>query len=504
MNMSTLRTSLLAGLLSLNLSCGQSSQGIQTSAQAKSVLLPEENPEGIQHSTVPLRSFDDWITQCQDLPANRTLNGRLPGNDQLPLKDLTEFKWLLDQFLENQLTGPLSTEANWLGQKPSKDTFFNTSKAYFERDGIPFEPFAQKLKLGTDAKILFHGDLHGDVHSLNEWLKHLNREGLLKGFKVTSPKVNLVFLGDYTDRGSYGVEVMYVLLRLRVENPGHVWMARGNHEDIQLTMNYGFLKEATSKYGPEFPIKRLSRIYDFLPVVIYVGHGNDYIQCNHGGVEPGYRPADLLDHPRSIAFHLLGDLKQQSFLTTHPEVQPILGNNGNRIAGTNFKDFTPTSPTTPTILGFMWNDFTLTSDEEDLTIFPGRAWVYGKKLTHFVLQEGSSQENRIKAIFRAHQHFGIPNPMMRRLVHSHGVFRHWQESSAPSAFENDNSMKALNLETESKRKLVAGSAYTFNVAPDSNYGAGNHYDFDTFGILNLSERFEDWELEVVNLTHIRW
>jgi hypothetical protein len=46
--------------------------------------------------------------------------------------------------------------------------------------------------------------------------------------------------------------------------------------------------------------------------------------------------------------------------------------NGNRIAQSNFKDFTPTSPTTPTILGFMWNDFSITGDEENLTIFPGQ------------------------------------------------------------------------------------------------------------------------------------
>jgi hypothetical protein len=228
------------------------------------------------------------LAKCNSLPPNRKLNGRLPNNDQLPLKDLKEFKWLLDQFFEKQLTGPLSVDENWLGNKPSKETFFNTSKVYFEKGGIPFEPFAQKLNLNPESKVLFHGDLHGDLHSLNEWLKHLNREGLLDGFKATDPNLNLMFLGDYTDRGAYGVEVMYVLLRLRVENPGQVWMARGNHEDIQLTMNYGFLKEATAKYGPEFPIKRLSRIYDFLPVVIYAGHGHDYIQCNHGGMEPGY------------------------------------------------------------------------------------------------------------------------------------------------------------------------------------------------------------------------
>ncbi len=499
-----LRNTLLAGLLSLNISCGQGSDRIQTSAEPTKINIPEIEDAPVLTNDLALTTFENWINKCSNLPPNRKLNGRLPSNDELPLKDLTEFKWLLDQFFENQLTGPLSEEANWLGSKPSLGTFFNTSKVYFEKGGIPFEPFAQKLKLSSDSRVLFHGDLHGDLHSLNEWLKHLNRKGWMKGFKAVDPNLNLMFLGDYTDRGSYGVEVMYVLLRLRVENPGQVWMARGNHEDIQLTMNYGFLKEATAKYGPEFPIKRLSRIYDFLPVVIYTGHGSDYIQCNHGGMEPGYNPAELLDHPTNIAFHLLGDIKQQTFLGAHPELTPILGSNGNRIAKSNFKDFTPTSPTTPTVLGFMWNDFSLTSDEDNLTIFPGRAWVYGKELTGKVLKESSSNSNKVRAIFRAHQHSGIPNPMMRRLVHSHGVFRHWQESRAPSALENDNSLNALNLETANKRHLVEGAAYTFNVAPDSNYGAGNRYDFDTFGVLNFEKSFEDWELKVVNLTNIRW
>ena len=502
--MSVIRTIFVASLLSLNISCGQSSNKIQTSTQPEEILLPEaiNSPEAID--AVALTSFGDWIDKCNLLPANRKLNGRLPSKDQLPLKDLKEFKWLLDQFFEQQLTGPLSVETNWLGDQPSKETFFNTSKAYFEQGGIPFEPFAQKLNFNREAKVLFHGDLHGDLHSLNEWLKHLNREGSLDGFKATDPNLNMMFLGDYTDRGAYGVEVMYVLLRLRVENPGQVWMARGNHEDIKLTMNYGFLKEATSKYGPEFPIKRLSRIYDFLPVVIYAGHGNDYIQCNHGGIEPGYLPAALLDHATPVAFHLLGDIKQKTFLDTHKDLTPILGSNGNRIAQSNWKDFIPTSPTTPTILGFMWNDFSITSDEANLTIFPGRAWVYGKELTRKVLKEGSSSKNKVRAVFRAHQHSGTPNPMMRRLVHSHGVFRHWQETRPPSPAENESALQALSLETGNRRKLVEGAAYTFNVAPDSNYGVGNRYDFDTFGILTFAETFTNWELEVVNLTNIRW
>ena len=37
------------------------------------------------------------------------------------------------------------------------------------------------------------------------------------------------------------------------------------------------------------------------------------------------------------------------------------------------------------------------------------------------------------------------------------------------------------------------------MAPDSLYGIGNSYAFDTIGILKTSRSFEDWRLEVVNV-----
>ena len=78
------------------------------------------------------------------------------------------------------------------------------------------------------------------------------------------------------------------------------------------------------------------------------------------------------------------------------------------------------------------------------------------------------------------------------------------EEHPPSPIEQASSLEGSGLENASKRTLVNGAAYTFNVAPDSTYGAGNHYDFDTFGILRVAPTFDRWELEVVNLTHIKW
>ena len=50
-----------------------------------------------------------------------------------------------------------------------------------------------------------------------------------------------------------------------------------------------------------------------------------------------------------------------------------------------------------------------------------------------------------------------------------------------------------------KRTILDRSGWTFNVAPDSVYGVGNSYAFDTIGFLHTGKSFRDWRLEVVNV-----
>ena len=62
-----------------------------------------------------------------------------------------------------------------------------------------------------------------------------------------------------------------------------------------------------------------------------------------------------------------------------------------------------------------------------------------------------------------------------------------------------NRSKVFHSKKSAKGFLVDGAVYTFNVSPDSYYGAGNQYDFDAFGRLLLKARFEDWKLQVNQL-----
>jgi protein phosphatase len=68
-------------------------------------------------------------------------------------------------------------------------------------------------------------DLHGDSKSLFQILSEIYYERFL-----SNPLNKLVFLGDYVDRGSDSVGVMYSVCHLKGAYPGSVVLMRGNHE----------------------------------------------------------------------------------------------------------------------------------------------------------------------------------------------------------------------------------------------------------------------------------
>ena len=190
-----------------------------------------------------LPEYAAWKAACDQLPPNRVLQGRVAPRKLLPLKSFAQFEEALDQFFALATNSALSFSTNWVCTVPPKETFFNTQLVYHMDRGQPFLPFTQKLQVPEGSEVIFHGDLHGDVRSLMVAIDQLNHQGYLDGFKLVRTNSYMVFLGDYTDRGMYGIEVLYTLLRLKIANPSNVYFARGNHEDISLISRYGFLAE---------------------------------------------------------------------------------------------------------------------------------------------------------------------------------------------------------------------------------------------------------------------
>jgi len=74
--------------------------------------------------------------------------------------------------------------------------------------------------LSETRNVIVAGDIHGDYASFQSICRHFDaRQDLM------------IFLGDYADRGSKGMEVIEGIRNLVREHPKRVYALKGNHED---------------------------------------------------------------------------------------------------------------------------------------------------------------------------------------------------------------------------------------------------------------------------------
>ena len=124
------------------------------------------------------------------------------------------------------------------------------------------------------------GDLHGDLKSLLVVLDEIDFEN-----KLANSKNKLIFLGDYVDRGSRSIEVLYVICYLKHKFPNSVILMRGNHEapvefpfsshdlPIKLTQEFG-RNMAQSIYNDKIlHFFQLLSLFVFIPEQIIMVHG---------------------------------------------------------------------------------------------------------------------------------------------------------------------------------------------------------------------------------------
>lgn len=458
----------------------------------------EKGPPEISHVPTTFATsyptFDSWYDACKSITPNIKLGVNKPPQKQLVTKK--ELKLVLQSY--NKLMTHQLSNAPWIGQPPAPNSLFYVPK-YPEKDFHNHMPFVQKIVVKPGTKIAVHGDLHGDILSPMAFLNYLKNQNYLdNNFKIIKENFMMLFLGDYTDRGNYGIENIYTILRLKIMNPDKVFLIRGNHEDISITSRYGFMKELEKKYGNDAPeiTKEIHRIYDFMPVALYLGTPDatqdiiNFLLCCHGGLEPGFYPQRLLLNPESIAYELLP-------LTLNPEksIKKLDNTLKESIDNALLKKFAQSRSIKNNYfnIGFMWNDF-FVAPNHVLEYNSGRGWQFGKDITKNLLAAHSNPQAIIRGVLRAHQHGDLGTSEMMQSIYDtanktpthKGISKLWKQEG--NADFNTN-------------KLWDGIVATFSVAPDNAHfnPEGKKLDIHAFGVLTTAAHFNDWTLQAIRL-----
>eukprot|EP01064_Diplonema_japonicum_P005440 TRINITY_DN13642_c0_g1_i2.p1 TRINITY_DN13642_c0_g1~~TRINITY_DN13642_c0_g1_i2.p1 ORF type:complete len:1035 (+),score=176.48 TRINITY_DN13642_c0_g1_i2:44-3106(+) len=100
------------------------------------------------------------------------------------------------------------------------------------------------------------GDIHGSLYDLLH---------IIEEYGLPGPGTKYVINGDIVDRGESSVECLLLILAMKLATPEAVFVNRGNHEDSEVNVFYGFIEECKQKYDLRF-YDLCSQLFDWLPL----------------------------------------------------------------------------------------------------------------------------------------------------------------------------------------------------------------------------------------------
>ena len=144
----------------------------------------------------------------------------------------------------------------------------------------------EKINSNNFNNLLIVGDTHGDLHSTLRIVKPFF-EG-----KVDS----ILFLGDYVDRGEQSFLNFFFLICLSILWPERIILLRGNHEDLELNLMFGFYKELQNYFptNKEFQavLAIINAIYNLMSLVAITPK---HSVCMHAGIPKDILPLKLFE-----------------------------------------------------------------------------------------------------------------------------------------------------------------------------------------------------------------
>jgi hypothetical protein len=197
--------------------------------------------------------------------------------------------------LMNEVVKIHTSENNQLLANSLNNQIDATRIRYLKYPKKAYQIYSMKL----DKETVFIGDLHSDAYSLYSILKKVSFLS-----KVVNNEIQLVFLGDYVDRGKNHFEIIDFILSLKFLFPRQVILLRGNHDsgyidkDDQVNTQYRVMDfEDHTQYFPHFIRKVESNPYllhpvlptynhffDSLAYIAFIRHDKGVYMACHGGI----------------------------------------------------------------------------------------------------------------------------------------------------------------------------------------------------------------------------
>ena len=155
--------------------------------------------------------------------------------------------------------------------------------AYFSRSGSLL-----RIEGERRGKLVVFGDIHGDY------------EALRAGAQMAGEDDLLLFLGDFADRGPYGVEVIEAVKTMVEAGPETIAAIKGNHEVFDESGNPAFspctlIPEAEEKRGGWIPFYRgIADFFAGLPLAAILPGSTLFV---HAGISETVENEQNLEYP---------------------------------------------------------------------------------------------------------------------------------------------------------------------------------------------------------------
>jgi diadenosine tetraphosphatase ApaH/serine/threonine PP2A family protein phosphatase len=154
------------------------------------------------------------------------------------------------------------------------------------------------IELQIPENLVIIGDIHGDLKSFIQIMYDIDFEEFL-----ANPNNKVIFLGDYVDRGSSSIEVLYSICYLKRKFPNSIILMRGNHEaPVEFPFSpHDLPDKIIGRYGLDWGkliyVKKILRFFRLLTLATLI---QNQLFIVHGGL-PTEDIRSIIDFRMSIA-----------------------------------------------------------------------------------------------------------------------------------------------------------------------------------------------------------